>query len=368
MTEISADDRRWLDAAVRYALPFVGTTADAPAAAALIVEPQSQTLVARAVTAKGGRPHAEAEAIARAGFEGAGCTLYVTLEPCHHWGRSPPCVDAIIRSGIMRVVIGAVDPDPRIAGGSLAQLESAGIEVTLARHAPSQALHAGHILRHSAARPFVTAVLVVSADGMIGRRGEGRAAIAGPEAGAWVELLRSRADAVLVGAATARGDDPSLTVTLPGLTGRTPLRVVLAGASGIDRKVNLVGGFSGYRTAIIAETAANVDAPVSVETVRVVGQGGRPDLAAALQALADRNVQNLVVETGQRLTAALLEADMVDRFALITGRYALGADAVSANPDGPIADILDAAGLLVVDRQGLGDDNLTLYERPRQAD
>ena len=368
MNELVAEDRRWLDAAARYAAPFAGTTADGPAVAALIVDPLSQTLVARAVTAKGGRPHAEAEAIARAGFEAAGCTLYVTLEPCHHWGRTPPCVDAIIRAGIMRVVIGVVDPDPRTAGGSIAQLESAGIEAVLARHAPSQALHAGHALRQAAGRPFVTVVLAVSDDGMIGRRGEGRASLAGPEACAWVELLRTRSDAILVGAATARGDDPKLTVTLPGLTGRTPLRVVLAGASGIDRQVNLVGGFSGHRTAIIAETAAEVDAPVSVETIRVAGRNGRPDLAAGLLALGKRNIQNVLVESGQRLIAALLEADLVDRFALISGRHVLGADAIPASLDGSIAGVLDAAGLVEIDRQALGDDNLTLYERPRQAD
>ncbi|HTO27807.1 MAG TPA: bifunctional diaminohydroxyphosphoribosylaminopyrimidine deaminase/5-amino-6-(5-phosphoribosylamino)uracil reductase RibD, partial [Devosia sp.] len=248
MTQLSAEDSRWLDAAVGYARPFAGTTADVPAAAALVVDPNTQTLVARAVTARGGRPHAEAQAIARAGFEAAGCTLYVTLEPCHHWGRTPPCVDTIIRAGIMRVVIGTVDPDPRTAGGSIAQLESAGVEAVLARHTPSAELNAGHVLRHTTGRPFLTAVLAVSADGMIGRRGEGRAPILGPEASTWIELLRSRSDAILVGAATARGDDPALTVTLPGLAQRTPLRVVLAGGSGVDRNVNLVGDFSGHRT------------------------------------------------------------------------------------------------------------------------
>jgi diaminohydroxyphosphoribosylaminopyrimidine deaminase/5-amino-6-(5-phosphoribosylamino)uracil reductase len=365
VSNLSPEDRRWLDAAVRHAAPFAGTTADNPAVAALVVDPRSQTLVARAVTARGGRPHAEAEAIMQAGFEAAGCTLYVTLEPCHHWGRTPPCVDAIIRAGIMRVVIGATDP--RTAGGSVAQLESAGVETIVARHAPSQALHAGHILRHTANRPFVTAALVVSADGMLGRAGEGRAPVHGP-ARDWIEMLRSRSDAVLVGAATARIDDPALTVTLPGLTGRTPLRLVLAGASGIDRKVNLIGGFSGYRTAIIAETSAQVDAPVSVETMRVAGRNGRPDLKAALGLLAERHIQNLLVEPGQRLAAALLEADLVDRFALITGPAIVGPEGVPASPDGPIADVVNAAGLVEIGRQALGEHSLTLYERPAQAD
>ena len=144
--------------------------------------------------------------------------------------------------------------------------------------------------------------------------------------------------------------------------------LVLAGASGIDRKVNLVGGFSGYRTAIIAETSVPVDAPASVETIRVGGNNGRPDLAAALGALAERHVQNLFVEPGQRLTAALLEADLVDRFALITLADTIGTDGVPASPDGPIADLLGAAGLRETGRQALGDAGLTLYERPARAD
>ncbi|WP_332686692.1 bifunctional diaminohydroxyphosphoribosylaminopyrimidine deaminase/5-amino-6-(5-phosphoribosylamino)uracil reductase RibD [Devosia sp.] len=366
MTELAPEDKRWLDAAVRYATPFLGTTADGPTVAALVVDPRSQTLLSRAVTAKGGRPHAEAQAIAAAGFEAAGCTLYVTLEPCHHWGRTPPCVDAIIRAGIMRVVIGAADPDPRIAG-SIAQLESAGVETVVAQHAPSFALHAGHILRHTAGRPFVTAVLAVSADGMIGR-GQGRVHIAGPVAGRWIDVQRARANAVLVGAATARNDDPALTVTLPGLATRTPLRVVLAGSSGVDRRMNLIGRFSGYRTAVIAETSAAVDAPVSVETIRVTGSDGRPDLGAALAALGQKGIQNLLVEPGQRLLAGLLEADLVDRFALILAPLSVGENGVPASPDGLIADLLAAAGLVEMGRQRLGGDTLALYERPSRPD
>lgn len=364
MTALSPEDRRWLDAAARYVAPFVGTTADNPTVAALVVDPRAQALIARAVTARGGRPHAESEAIARAGFDAAGSTLYLTLEPCHHWGRTPPCVDAIIRAGIMRVVIGALDSDPGRAGGSVAQLESAGVETIVANHAPSLALHAGHALRHSAARPLITAALVVSADGMIGRRGEGRVQLGGEQTQHWIDMLRARSDAVLIGGATARIDDPQLAVTIPGLAARTPLRVVLAGAGGMDRSVNLIGDFSGHRTAIIAETGVAVDAPVSVEVIRVEGQGGRPDLIAALKALTDRHVHNLLVQPGQRLTASLLEGDLVDRFALITTSQAIGADGVKACADGPVADLIEAAGLHKAERQALGHDSLTLFERP----
>jgi diaminohydroxyphosphoribosylaminopyrimidine deaminase/5-amino-6-(5-phosphoribosylamino)uracil reductase len=359
VTELSPEDRRWLDAAARYATPHLGTTADNPAVAALIVEPRSQTLVARAVTGRGGRPHAETQAIAAAGFEAAGCTLYVTLEPCHHWGRTPPCVDAIIRAGIMRVVIGAADPHAR--GLGMAQLESAGIETVLARHAASEALHAGYLLHHKASRPLVTAALTVSADGKV----DPSASLLGKPARDWLDMQRVRSDAILVGAATAWGN-PDLAVKLPGLANRTPLRVVLAGATGVDRRMNLIGGFSGYRTAIIAETGVPVDAPVSVETLRVAGLGGRPNLNKALAALADKGIQNLLVQPGQRLLAALLEADLVDALALMTVPSTLGDEARDASPDGPIADLLAAAGLSEIDQQRLGEDTLVRYGRSAQ--
>lgn len=362
MTDLTSDDGRWLDAAARYAAPFVGTTADNPTVGALIVDPSSQTLIARAVTGRGGRPHAAAEVLARAGFEAAGCTLYLTLEPCHHWGRTPPCVDAIIRSGVMRVVIGTTDPDPRTAGGSVAQLASAGIEAVIADHTPSKALHAGHIRRQTTGRPFVTAVLVASADGVIGK---GRGVVGGTAAQDFIQILRARSDAILVGAASARSDDPILTVTMPGLPHRSPLRVVLAGASGADASMNLIGSFSGHRTAIIAETSASIDAPVSIETIRVSGHDGRPDIDAAMAALGERRIQNLLVEPGQRLTAALLEGGHIDRFALIETAQTINEPGSAIEVSGSVADQFRAAGLVELDRRKLGDDTLTLFGRPQ---
>lgn len=354
MTAATPEDLRWLDAAVRYASPSLGTTAENPTAAALVVDPRTQTLVARAVTARGGRPHAEALALEIAGFEAAGCTLYTTIEPCHHWGRTPPCVDAIIRSGIMRVVIGT--SDVRHAGEALRRLQSAGVEAILADHAPSARLHAGHVHRHRDSRPFVTLALAISADDRIVTTTTGPAA-------AWRDQLRARADAILIGAASARRTNPQLTVETPGLENRTPLRIVLAGASGVDRRLNLIGGFSGYRTAIIAETNTAVDAPTSVEVLRVTGTAGRPDLPAALTALANRGIQNLLVEPGPRLAAALLEADLVDSVALIT-TVADATNGPAASADGRIADLLDAAGLVGDPPQTIGGDTLTLYRRP----
>lgn len=336
MSELSVEDRRWLDAAARYAAPFTGTTADNPTVAALVVDSGKQILIARAVTARGGRPHAEAQALQAAGFEAAGATLYVTLEPCHHWGRVPPCVDAIVRSGVMRVVVGALDA--RTPGESVARLESAGIEVLVAGHAPSAALHAGHNKRHANARPVVTLVAVDDSAG------------GPPEAASLIDMLRSRSDAVLIDAATARRNGPEPAVSLPGLQSRTPLRVIMGDEAGLDRSVNLIGGFSGHRTAIIAETGTETDAPVSVEIMRVHGAEGRPDLESALAALARKGIQNVLVEADIAFQDLLLEAGFVDRVVVVTASE-------SAEPDERFA------GLREIGRQTFETCHVTFLDR-----
>ncbi|MET3925771.1 bifunctional diaminohydroxyphosphoribosylaminopyrimidine deaminase/5-amino-6-(5-phosphoribosylamino)uracil reductase RibD [Devosia sp. 2618] len=361
MSDLSSEDRRWLDAAVRFAEPYRGTTAENPTVAALVVNPFNQTLVSRAVTGKGGRPHAAAQAVELAGFDAAGSTLYVTLEPCHHWGRTPPCIDAIIRAGVMRVVIGAADPHARSVGVGVSQLESAGVEAVLAHHEGSEALHAGHFMRHTAHRPYVTVVLPTAS-------GQGAAAALDPKTTGWRDVERSRSDAILVDAQTARDSDPKLTIQLPGLADRTPLRVVVADTKGLDRKVNLIGGFSGYRTAIIAETSVSIDAPVSIDVIRVAGTDGSPDLAKALRALSDKGVQNLLVEAGQTLVDALLKAKLVDRLVLVdVSHHAEAADHASATQQ-LLMGAISTAGLREIETQALGKDTLVIYERPLQSD
>ncbi|WP_137151602.1 bifunctional diaminohydroxyphosphoribosylaminopyrimidine deaminase/5-amino-6-(5-phosphoribosylamino)uracil reductase RibD [Devosia sp. FKR38] len=355
MTAATPADLRWLDAAVRLATQVRGTTADNPAAAALVVNPMDNALVARAVTARGGHPHAEAVALDQAGFDAAGATLYVTLEPCASWGRSPPCVDAIVRSGVMRVVIGMANPDPEQRGVAEARLESAGVEVVFAHHAPSAQLHAGQTRHHATQRPFVTAVLVVARDDTL----------LDPASGAardWLDLERAHADAIVMGAAGARTRPAVPAIARSGLETRTPLRVVLAGASGVDRRMSLIGGFTGHRTAVIAETNTPVDAPVSVEVIRVAGKTGRPDLTAALAALAKRGARSVQLEPGPKLLAAMLEAELVDAVSLVTLDQA-GQGGPPATPDGRIADLLLAADLMPEREQGGDGAKITIYRR-----
>jgi diaminohydroxyphosphoribosylaminopyrimidine deaminase/5-amino-6-(5-phosphoribosylamino)uracil reductase len=264
----------------------------------------------------------------------------------------------------MRVVIGTLNPDGRLAGQGMERLEASGVEVVVADHAASIALHADHRVHTQAARPYVTATMTISADGMVRDVGTGGALSKSDDALRLVDAMRSRANASLVSSKTVRRDDPQLVVEASGLQSRTPLRVIVTDADGIDRKATLVGSFSGYRTAIIAETETAVDAPASVEILRVPSSHGQPDLSGTLAALGAKGIQSVLVEPDSCLGAAMLDADLIDCFALVVSPTVVGDNGLSAHPDGPIEEMLVAAGLVVASVEPLGDDSLIHYRRP----
>ncbi|ARO29587.1 riboflavin biosynthesis protein RibD [Rhizobium sp. NXC14] len=223
---VTADDEGFMASAIRLARRHLGRTATNPSVGCLIV--RDGVVVGSAVTALGGRPHAEPQALAEAGERARGATAYVTLEPCSHHGKTPPCAEALIAYGVARVVISVTDPDPRVSGRGIAMLRQAGIEVDAGvLETEGRRSLAGYLTRQTKNRPCVTLKLAVSADGMIGREGEGQVAITGPEARAEVQALRAESDAILVGIGTAIADDPLLTVRTPGLEAQSPIRIVL---------------------------------------------------------------------------------------------------------------------------------------------
>lgn len=223
---ITPHDERFMAAAIRLSRWHLGRTATNPSVGCLIVK--DGVIVGRAVTALSGRPHAETQALAEAGVLARGATAYVTLEPCSHHGKTPPCAEALIAYGVARVVISVTDPDPRVSGRGIAMLREAGIEVDAgALEAEGRQSLAAYLTRQTKNRPYVTLKLAVSADGMIGREGAGQVAITGPEARAQVQALRAETDAILVGIGTAIADDPLLTVRSPGLESQSPIRIVL---------------------------------------------------------------------------------------------------------------------------------------------
>jgi len=237
-------DRQMMELALRMADRGLGTTAPNPSVGAVVADETTQTVIARGTTAPGGRPHAEPVALERAGAAAQGRTLYVTLEPCSPFGRSPPCVDAILQSGISRVVVGIEDPDPRVSGRGIDRLRAAGVRVD--RVGPASEAHwltRGHIVRTTERRPFVQVKMALDRAGEIARGADGSPVwVTGELARRHGHLLRARADGIVVGGRTVIDDDPALDCRLPGLGGRSPLRVIIAGSDPLPSGAKLIIG------------------------------------------------------------------------------------------------------------------------------
>src|SRR5258707_7039738 len=273
-----------------------GRTWPNPAVGAVVAK--DGVIVGRGWTQPGGRPHAEPEALRRAGEAARGATLYVTLEPCSHFGKSPPCVDAVIASGIARVVSAIEDPNPEVAGQGHATLRAAGITVDIGLGAAEAAYdHAGHFRRVRDKRPHVILKLAVSSDDKIGAAGRKPVAITGEAAKARVHLLRAQCDAVLVGIGTVQADDPLLTCRLPGMEAQSPVRVVLDRAlriSGTSRLVHSARETPLWvMTSNLSEAAAAMKlGAAGAQVIRLATTTAPPglDLGAVLYALAGTGI------------------------------------------------------------------------------
>jgi diaminohydroxyphosphoribosylaminopyrimidine deaminase / 5-amino-6-(5-phosphoribosylamino)uracil reductase len=364
-----AADRRFMQLALALGRRGQGRTWPNPAVGAVVVK--DGVIVGRGWTQPGGRPHAEPGALARAGEAARGATLYVTLEPCSHVGKSPPCADAIIAAGIARVVSAIEDPNPEVAGQGHARLRAAGITVDIGLGATEAAHdHAGHFRRIRDKRPHVILKLAVSSDDKIGASGHKPVAISGEAARARVHLLRAQCDAILVGIGTVRADDPLLTCRLPGMEARSPVRVVL------DRSLRIPGAsrlvHSARETPLWLMTSSLSEAPAAMklgaagaQVIRVATRATPPglDLKAVLHALADKGVTRLLVEGGARVASSFVAAGLVDEVWLLRGPDAIGAGGVAALDALPLSAITQSSAFRVRGSEILQSDTLTIYER-----
>lgn len=330
-------------------------------------------VLARARTADGGRPHAEALALDAAGEDARGADLYVTLEPCAHYGATPPCADAILAAGLRRVVIALGDPDPRVNGGGAAALGAGGIAVETGLMAAEAAEdHAGFLTRIRLGRPLVTLKLAASLDGRIATGESESRWITGPDARAQVHRLRARADAVVIGVGSAISDDPSLDVRLPGLEDREPSAIVFdsslhlppdgrLAAQARARCVMVVASESAVRAA--ASRAAALEAAGVQILIAPPDAAGRADAAAALRMLGDLGYGRLLVEGGGRLAASLLGADLVDRLIVMHAPLMLGGDGVPAVDALPPAALAAMPRFAVIGRSAAGEDSIITMRR-----
>jgi diaminohydroxyphosphoribosylaminopyrimidine deaminase / 5-amino-6-(5-phosphoribosylamino)uracil reductase len=362
---------RFMDLALALGRRGLGNAWPNPAVGAVVVDAAGcvPVIVGRGWTQPGGRPHAEVEALARAGSRARGATLYVTLEPCSHHGQTPPCADAIIAAGISRVVSAIEDPNPEVAGEGHARLRAHGIAVEVGlREADARRAHVGHFRRVQDGRPQVTLKLAVSADGKAGLAGRRPAAITGELARTRVHLMRAMNDAILIGIGTALADDPQLTCRLPGVEVRSPVRVVLDTALRLPETNALVETAAQTPVWVVAGTDADPEAEQrlarrGVEVLRVPAAAGRVDLFAMLQALGSRGITRLMVEGGPILAASLVAADLVDEAAIFRGNVTIGPTGIDALEGLPLSAVTASPRFVVRSAEMVGEDRLETFER-----
>ena len=343
-----------------------------PAVGCVIV--QGGRIVGRGWTQPGGRPHAETEALARAGSAARGATVYVSLEPCAHHGRTPPCAEALIAAGVSRVVSALTDPDPRVAGAGHAMLERAGVTVeTGLMEAEARAANAGFLRRVTEGRPHLTLKLASSLDGRIATASGESQWITGPAARRVVHGLRASHDAVLVGAGTMRADDPALTVRGLGVA-RQPVRIVAS------RYLDLPTGgrlFDDIATAPVWLCHGEGLAPErrafrtgqGARLIEVPGEGRQLDAEAMLRALGAAGLTRVLCEGGGALAASLLGAGLVDELVTFTAGMALGAEGQPSLGAMGISALAQAPRFGLAALRAIGGDVMAVWhpQAPREA-
>ena len=329
-------------AALALARRGLGNAWPNPAVGCVLVAPPEAGghVVGRGWTQPGGRPHAETEALRRAGARAEGATAYLSFEPCCHHGETPPCTDALVAARIRRAVVAIEDPDPRVAGAGISGLEAAGVEiVTGVCDDEARIVNEGYVLRETAGRPLITLRLASSLDGRIAT-GDGESRwITGAPARAAAHALRASFDAVVVGSGTALADDPRLTCRLPGMEERSPLRIVLDGRLRLPPERHLVTEARRFPTWLVtiagnAAERTRVYRDAGVEVIELPPVDGSPDLACTVREFASRGLTRVLVEGGGTLAASFLLADLVDRVAWFRAPSMIGGDGVPAA--GPI--------------------------------
>ncbi|MGR3723217.1 bifunctional diaminohydroxyphosphoribosylaminopyrimidine deaminase/5-amino-6-(5-phosphoribosylamino)uracil reductase RibD [Abyssibius alkaniclasticus] len=356
-------DQRWMELALRIARQGLGRVAPNPTVGCVIVK--DGRILGRARTADGGRPHAETRALAQAGRAARGATAYVTLEPCAHTGKTPPCADALIAAGVARIVCALPDPDNRVAGRGFEMLRAAGILVGTGLMAKdAAALNAGYLKHRQQGLPWLTLKLATSLDGRIATESGESRWITGPDARQYLHLMRSQFDAVLIGAGTARADNPMLDIRLQGHSGPQPARVVMSRGLDLPLESRLMATARNIRTILLC----GKDCP-QPKRQSFVDQGAevisctadQPE--TALRKLAECGLTRVLCEGGGQLAASLIAAQLVDELALFNAGLVLGASGRAAIGPLNLGALAAHPRFHLISAQRIGTDTLTRWHQ-----
>ena len=354
-------DVRHMRNALELAVGGAGWVSPNPLVGCLIV--REGKVVGRGYHQRFGGPHAEVHALREAGNRARGAELYVTLEPCCHTGKTPPCADAILESQVERVIVAMRDPNPRVDGGGLSRLENAGIEVTVGVcETEARRLNEAFIKHITTRQPFVTSKSAITLDGKIATRSGSSRWITGEAARAIGHRLRHANDAIVVGIGTASQDDPQLTTRIPGQPGCNPLRVVVDSTLRLSPGAR-VADVAGDRRTLVATTEQAADAKAQalrergVEVIGLPSQSdGRVNLSTLFKLLGERGIASLLVEGGATLSTAWLEQRLIDKMVFFVAPKIIGGDGVSVFGPCGVHSMEQALPLRDLTGQSVGDD------------
>jgi len=364
ITSDVAQDKRFLNAALRLARKHQGLTGTNPSVGCVVVS-QTQNgarIVGSGVTAEGGRPHAEPPALAEAGEFAKGATAYVTLEPCAHHGKTPPCAQNLIDSGVARVVTAITDPDNRVNGQGHQMLIDAGIEVTqMDGGEAALRVMQGYLKARTSSRPFITLKMAMNEDGLIGSSQEDNLRISSHVSSRQTHLHRARHDAILVGSGTALLDDPSLDCRLPGLGSRSPIRILLDEKSKLDENTKAICSALQTQTIVVSPITAPKEwrdmlARNGVQHQVCEMDDGRIALPELMDDLAAKGIQSIMVEGGARISEGFLKDDLVDEIVIHIGGDADEPDTVKDGVYAPFTPSAPPEGFAVCQSLQFGED------------
>ena len=333
--KLQPDDHHWMRLALSVSKQALGRTAENPPVGCIILDKKGQ-LVGQGATALAGRPHAETQALAMAGAATKDGTAYVTLEPCAHSGKTPPCAEALIDAGIKRCVIASLDPDPRVNGMGSTRLQAAGIDVTTGvLQTEAERILSGFLHRIVHKRPYITMKIAMSADGYIAASAGQQTWLTGEMAKRWVYDLRSRHNAILTGSGTAITDNPMLTCRAPLSPANSPQRVILDSKLTLPLHSHLVQSADDVPLLIVVTRAVSEaqKAPYIEKAVEFLPSpcaDGQFKLPVLFETLAKRGINNLMVEAGARLNASVLTTGLVDEVMVLQAPIHIGSGGLPA--------------------------------------